>query len=372
MGIFLSSVACVPTILLVHAWANGTLKQLIYYCYTYNIQIHRAGGQWSLPPDVLQRYPCFLLTIGAVVAVIAGDWAKSVSRVVRARPVQARLIDFGVRDYIALEFVFALGTAAMLPQFFEHYYLVPIALLSIWLAGIPALAKRRRSEPYVRWCFLGAAAVFVVGSVQTAWLRERPDGRVAHGPVVEQVGQYITRHTAVTDTIFVWGFSPWLYEYSHRRPAGRFVFTTYPIGFVPWFRDAMDQEALRVVPGAMDELLGDLKREQPSYVVDAGSVSIARPMRAYPGPAALLHDRYCFEVRIGSFDLYRIASADRPCKTTHFPRPADPVDHFDQPLPVAMPRVVDFDESCMLPTRLSAVPVKFGDDCQRLDISQSL
>jgi 4-amino-4-deoxy-L-arabinose transferase-like glycosyltransferase len=371
--LLLLAVLCVPAALLIHAWKQGTLRQLAYYCYTYNIQVHRLGGRWSLPVDVLQRYPCFLLGTGAVVALTAARWSARASLAIRSRRLRALAVGFGKHDYIAMEFVFAFATAAVLPQFFEHYYLVPIPFLALALASVPPLAARLpRLEPYVRWSILGAAAVFVVGAVQTPWVREKPDGRVAHGPNVEQVGLYIAQHTAAEDRVFVWGFSPWLYEYSHRRPATRFVFTTYPIGFVPWFREALDIEPSRAVPGAMEELLDDLRRERPTYVVDAGSVAIARPMRAYTGPAALLRERYCFDVRIGSFDLYRIAPKEGTCDTPLFPRPADPVDHFDKPLSVEMPRVIDFDASYPLPTRMVGPPVRFSAEGGHFAVSQPL
>jgi hypothetical protein len=74
-------------------------------------------------------------------------------------------------------------------------------------------------------------------------------------------------------------------------------------------------------------------------VVDAGSVQMARSMRAYPESAAYLHEHYCFEARFGAFDVYRRRSG--ACESTCFPLPAPPVDYWDAPLGVPSPEALD-------------------------------
>jgi hypothetical protein len=101
----------------------------------------------------------------------------------------------------------------------------------------------------------------------------------------------------------------------------------------------------------VEALLGDLDRENPALVVDAGSVMMGRPMRAYEKPNAWLHAHYCFEVRIGALDVYRRKNGADACPTP-FPYPHVPVDWNGRPLEeVRLPRTVDFDDSRLLAQR---------------------
>jgi hypothetical protein len=111
----------------------------------------------------------------------------------------------------------------------------------------------------------------------------------------------------------------------------------------------------------MDALLGDLDRERPELVVDAGSLMIARPMRAYAQASTWLHANYCFDARIGAFDIYRRRSADA-CPTAYFPCPHPPVDHWNRPLHwVTMPPVVDAADAREVPGGDWDPPRAFGE-----------
>jgi hypothetical protein len=183
-----------------------------------------------------------------------------------------------------------------------------------------------------------------------AWFGERVDGEVAHDATVKPVARFIAATTSPQDKIFVWGFSPWLYQYSGRRPAGRYVFETYVTGFVPWFWASAEVERARVVPGSLEALVYDLERERPAIVVDAGSIMIARPMRAYDRAARFLRAHYCFEVRLGGFDVYRRTPDGGPCANPWFPKPHSTLDWRGHPIPaVRVLRPVDDEWTRNLP-----------------------
>ncbi|MCB1281842.1 MAG: hypothetical protein KDB18_10000, partial [Salinibacterium sp.] len=183
----------------------------------------------------------------------------------------------------------------------------------------------------------------------------KSDGDVAHDRSVMRMARYIEATTSPEDKIFVWGFSPWLYGYSHRRPAGRFVFGTYVTGIVPWFHGTLDEERTRIVPGSVDALLGDLEREKPALIIDAGSIMLARPMRAYPRFAALLAQRYCFEVRVRGYDVYRVRT-DTPCGVDGAPPPQHALDFWGRKIDVSVPRAADAERTIPLPTEIDAMP----------------
>ncbi len=107
--------------------------------------------------------------------------------------------------------------------------------------------------------------------------------------------------------------------------------------------------APRIVPGSVEALLGDLDRERPEIVVDAGSIMMARPMRAYDAPAAWLRAHYGFELRLGSFGVYRRKADGAACALSYFPAPHDASDWNGRKLPVPIARVVDHDTARRLP-----------------------
>jgi hypothetical protein len=257
---------------------------------------------------------------------------------------------FGVARFLALNFAIAMLSAASMYRFFPHYFLAawPFAALCAGVALSPLLRSARWGPAAIRmaWGFL--AFVLFAGWLGTVF-GEKVDGRVAHDRTVNDVAKFIRATTTPDDRIFVWGFSPWIYEYASRRPAGRYVFETYVTGMVPWFWEKRSIEMARVVPGSVEALLGDLERERPAVVVDAGSVMMARPMRAYEPFARFLHEGYCFELRVGAFDVYRRKTGADACALPYFPRPFGAVDWMGRGLPVPLPVLADEDLTRPLP-----------------------
>ena len=73
-------------------------------------------------------------------------------------------------------------------------------------------------------------------------------------------------------------------------------------------------------------------------MVDAGSVMMARPMRAYAKPGRWLLEHYCFEYRLAAFDVYR----RRPdgvaeCAQPYVPLPYDAVNWNGTPMGIPVP-----------------------------------
>jgi hypothetical protein len=247
-------------------------------------------------------------------------------------------------------------------RFFAHYYLQALPFLTLAFgASVDAWLRARVTARQARLVVASFVLFTLFASALDCYFYERLDGRVAHDRTVQDLGRFIARTTRPDDRIFVWGFSSWLYGYSHRRPAGRYVFATYVTGFVPWFWDKLEVEKARIVPGSVEALLGDLEREKPMIVVDAGSVMMARPMRAYDAPSAWLHEHYCFELRVGALDVYRRKAPEVDECATPFPYVHAPVNWNGRSLdPVRSPRTVDFDASRLLPQRGDS-PAWFAD-----------
>ncbi len=345
----------VPALFIAHAAAQGTLSQMYYYSVTYNSQVHlrpsATAFSWlghfffRLMSQTL-FFILLVLLIGRalpyVVRRFKGAW--------RFRSVAALGRGFGPREYLGLHLLLAVLAATSMYRFFPHYYLqaAPFMALAAGIA-VDRWFNTKRMASAAR-TVVGAFMVFVVFAAALGCIfGERIDGRVAHDRTVKDVGRYIEGTTKAEDRIFVWGFSPWLYEYSHRRPAGRYVFETYVTGFVPWFWEKLSFEKARIVPGSTEALLADLDREKPAIVVDAGSVMMARPMRTYEKPNAWLHEHYCFEVRIGAMDIYRVKPDGKECPQPFFPRAHYTTDFLGRALSVPVARTLDISTSPRLP-----------------------
>jgi 4-amino-4-deoxy-L-arabinose transferase-like glycosyltransferase len=360
-------VALVPSLLLAHAAADGTLHDLVYYTVTYNRRVHLSPSAKTLPwlPFFFRDLAGFTLFFLGIVFVFARALPFLVRRVRASRAARsgwALVRAFGPRHYVGLHLVVALVSATSMYRFFPHYYIQASPFLALAFA---ASVDRFFRAPRTAWQarVVGGSFMFftMFASALGCVFGEKVDGRVSHDRTVQDMGKLIAATTAPEDRIFVWGFSSWLYQYAHRRPAGRYVFETYVTGFVPWFWDKLELERARIVPGSVEALLADLDREQPKVVVDAGSVMMARPMRMYEKPNAWLHAHYCFEVRIGALDLYRRKASDADACPNPFPRAHETIDWDGRAMTIPIPRTLDFDESPQLPRGNPVKPIWFPE-----------
>ncbi len=366
LAVFLVAIALVPLGFVLHAAASGTLDSFLYYTLTYNLRVHLRPSEVmlssaSLVPlsDQVMKLTAFVAATALLTLAVSHFFATRLRRAVFERSAWALARGFDLRVYFGLHFLVAVSSASAMYRFFPHYFVPAVPFLALALA---AWTKRPLARAGVtRAIGVVAAVSLLFGAAFATYLGEKIDGRVAHDDVVQKVARYIEATTKPESKIFVWGFSPWLYGYSHRRPAGRYVFETYVTGFVPWFHDALPQEPARVVPGAMDALLNDLDRELPELVVDAGSVMLARPMRAYPAAAQWLAASYCFSVRIGAYDLYRRNPAGAECASKSWPRPHAPVDFYGNAMTVPMTNLPPGESSVPLCTTTITQGVWFPD-----------
>ncbi len=331
---------------LLHAAVSGTLSALFYYTVTYNLQVHLQPStsffdRAAMDPfgDLLMRMPAFAITLFGTVGATLIFLTRRFTASGRARSYRPLLRGFGAKRYIAAHALVACVSALSMRRFFPHYFLPALPFLAV-LAAAWITRRMRGTQLSPRRVGWVACAMVIIYAGFLANAYERLDGRVTHSNRVTNIARYIEETTKPSSRIFVWGFSPWFYEYAHRRPAGRYLFETYVTGFVPWYWGSFPLEKGRVVPGSLEALISDLEKEDPEIVVDAGAAIIARPMRAYELASQFLHSRYCFEVRVGGYDLYR-RKGPEGCKSDLFPTQHPPIDFFDTTLGMGMPFAVD-------------------------------
>lgn len=356
----------VPAALALHAAAQGTLADMYYYTVVYNRDVHLrpTTKHFEWLPGLFIRLTSLtgFFVATAVLAGCAFPWCvRRVRSWRRLRSLGALGRGFGATHYFALHFAVAMFSATSMWRFFPHYYVQAAPFMALCAAAIVDRPFHRR-EPVAAKARVVSAVLMslnIFACTLGAIFGEHVDGRVAHDETPQTVAHVIEATTSPEDRVFVWGFSPWIYGYSHRKPAGRYVFETYVTGFVPWFWEKLEVERARIVPGSVEALLGDLDRERPAVIVDAGSVMMARPMRTYAKFDAVLQEHYCFDMRIGAFDLYRRKSDGAVCAQPYFPRPFATTDYMGRLMGIATPIQIDATTEKRLPTGPYFKPIYF-------------
>jgi general stress protein CsbA len=344
----LGGAAIIPALFVLHAATNGTLAEMYYYCVRYNVIVHVGEASWGLTPASFEAGGNRGYTLAIAVVTIAGvrAFALRARACVRERSFRPLFRAFALGQYLAIHLAVALISAASLRRFFSHYFILSIPILAFILGRLVDRMTRKVKPETMDTIYRGTLATLLALCTLETYALEKIDGRVAHDKLVTRLSSYIDATTAKDDRIFVWGFSPWLYAYSHRRPAGRYVFSTYVTGLVPWRHDDLKGEQKRIVPGSNEALMEDLDREKPELVIDAGSIMMARPLRTYPRWAAWLREHYCFEVRVRGFDVYRRKKDPATvCTAPGFPQPQRAYNFVGAPLEVAVPQTSDLDHT---------------------------
>lgn len=344
-GALVGGALVIPIVFIIHAASNGTLAEMYFYCVRYNVIVHvgEAGGGLTPASFEVQGNRGFALAVAAVTIAGVRALALRIRACVRERSLSPLFRAFELGQYLAIHLAVALISAASLRRFFSHYFILSIPILSLILARLVHRITRRVKPDTMATIYRGALATLLALCALETYALEKIDGRVAHDKLVVRLSQYVDATTAKDDKIFVWGFSPWLYAYSHRRPAGRYVFSTYVTGLVPWRHDDLQGEQKRIVPGSNEALMEDLEKEKPELFIDSGSIMLARPVRTYPRWAAWLRERYCFEVRVRGFDVYRRKKDGAACTAPGFPQPQRAFDFVGAPLEVPIPQTSDLD-----------------------------
>src|SRR5690606_15608084 len=111
------------------------------------------------------------------------------------------------------------------------------------------------------------------------------------------VSNFIRRHSSPADRIFVWGFNADIHLFTDRAPASRYLFCTFQTGLVPWTNlDPAIDTSYAIVPGAIENLLADLRRTAPLFIVDCSAGphrSFAKyPLRKFPALNSFVAERY--------------------------------------------------------------------------------
>ena len=265
---------------------RGAGPDFLFYTWTYNLQYY--GAEYSFVEKVLSAslltsklaefYPALLLSsVGAIV------WLTV--RVLQIHPAAATEPRRRAEVYLLAWLVFSLGAAMAGGRGYDHYFfpvLAPLAWLAALIPGRLISTISSATPPPILTrigaCLLGLFLLWGV-AVKPLSARKLP----VYGPdPALRVSEYIRQQSSSADRLFVWGFNPDIYYYSQRLPATRFLYCTFQTGLIPWSNIADDVDtAYAIVPGSMDQLLADLVKSSPRFIIDS-SAGVHRHFDKYP------------------------------------------------------------------------------------------
>jgi hypothetical protein len=192
-------------------------------------------------------------------------------------------------------------------RFPGHYHLTVLPSLAI-LAGIAFtqfLDRLTQVDPSkvrrIRCVLVSAAVIPAIGFLVMAFIIRKDT--VAFMPITD----YIVAHTQPEDRIFVWGSAPYIYSYSGRRAATRFVGCTHLVGMYSSRPHRDIDESKLILPGSWDMLAADWKAHPPKLIIDMSPVSNnweLHPMRRYSVLDRLLKN-YSHETTVNGVPIYR-------------------------------------------------------------------
>jgi hypothetical protein len=155
---------------------------------------------------------------------------------------------------------------------------------------------------------LGLAAFLYLPRLEQ--YRQDSEGHTGTLPIC----RFVREHTTPAEPIYVWGFAADIYTYCRRRPASRFVYSTFQSGYVPFFDSASPAEdRQRVVPGSPEQFLGDLEQSRAALVIDVPSTLGKRRIDDTPAYSAYLSEKYCPPVLYDKVRVFQRRSSDGAC-----------------------------------------------------------
>ncbi len=184
-------------------------------------------------------------------------------------------------------------------RFFGHYYLQLAPPLALLAAG--ALVRGTR-----KWADRAVVFALVIGSLFSA------AGYFFHPgvpePNYESVSRYLATTTNPDDPIYVWGSVPEIYWASGRRPATRFLTSSFLTGNYPG-RPPKDANTGSDTEAAWDDFYADFTAHPPKYFVDTSPAKVRGsqyyPISDFPRLEHIITTQYRYVVTIDDIAVYQ-------------------------------------------------------------------
>ena len=266
--------------------ARGAAADLVFWTWTHNLEY--AKNPIS-PAEAFERAASALLPF--LVATAPLSWAGWRSRALLGRRWWT----------LATAAAGSLAGATLGFRFFPHYLVplyLPLALAAapataLWLEARGPAARVAIAWPAVLLAGFTAANLVLYGGASHVYEETKP--------VFRRVGERLRGDGCYgAGPLFVWGFAPQLYLEAGLRPASRYVMPQAPLtGYVPGNRASRSGEAATaslVRSEHREQLLSDLERRRPAFVVDTAPSGLhgwdRYPLAGFPELEAFVRDGY--------------------------------------------------------------------------------
>lgn len=294
-------------LIFVYFWWHDTLSDFYFYGWTYNLIYYgaetsladRIQAALALPRMLGEEYP---LQLGFIILAALGG----LHLVTRNQPSEqdkaAQLAAVFLLCWLALS---AAGSASA-GRVHAHYYIQSLPALALAAAWVLGSATGWCLSPGRWWLRLGSALLLLAAGWNAVAHPLRGRTRPAGGKdVAYRPADFIKAHSRPTDRIIVWGIYPDFYVYADRKPASRYIYTSFQTGVQPGKNTAPDINTdYGAVPGALDELVRELEATRPVFFVDS-SLGAQRlfekyPLHLYPALDRFVREHYA-EVELSQF-----------------------------------------------------------------------
>lgn len=284
LGGLVSGFTVMTALVFAYFWWHDTLTDFYFYGWTYNLiyygadtsLVDRLQAALALPRIIGEEYP--LLLVAMIVAALG-----CLHRLIRDQPTEDDKAAQPAAFFLLCWLLLSAAGAASAGRVHAHYYIqaMPaITLAAAWFLG----TVTRCSLPASPWWRRGVAIplLMVVGWNLVAHPvkgRSRPAGGrdISYLPA-----GFIKAHTAPTDRIIVWGLYPDFYVYADRKPASKYIYTSFQTGVQPGKNTAAHINTdYGAVPGAVEAFVREIDASRPVFFLDS-SLGPQRLFEKYP------------------------------------------------------------------------------------------
>ncbi len=190
-------------------------------------------------------------------------------------------------------------------RMFGHYFLLAVPPLCV-LAGIGGVRLwSELDRPRWRAAIVAVTCLLAFGQLVGAALWEAStDSFWSPKPDYRPAAEFLRKSTRPDERVFIWGRSPVLYVASDRCPSTRFVYAHHLAGA----SQAQGGLNAHSVPEGWRQLLEDLERQPPPYIVDTshGQYDFQyAPIESYPLLWRIVSEQYELETELAGVRFYR-------------------------------------------------------------------
>jgi 4-amino-4-deoxy-L-arabinose transferase-like glycosyltransferase len=184
-------------------------------------------------------------------------------------------------------------------RFFGHYYLQMIPPLALLAAGALSRGNAVWARRAVAFALVFGVGFSIAGYVYRPGVPE---------PNYESVSRYLSTTTNPDDPIYVWGSVPEIYWASGRRPATRFLTSSFLTGNYPG-RPPQDANTGADTEAAWEDFYQDFKAHPPKYFVDTSPAKVRGaqyyPITDFPRLHHIIETQYKYVVTIDKIVVYK-------------------------------------------------------------------